>query len=66
MKATEFKDLLIQERTKRGMDREQFAAFLDMSKRSLQSYETGDRRPELNNMERVLGILGYTLEIREA
>lgn len=66
MKATEFKDLLVQERTKRGMDREQFAAFLDMSKRSLQSYETGDRRPELNNMERVLGILGYTLEIREA
>lgn len=47
------------------MDRKEFAELLDMSVRSLQSYELGDRRPELNNLERILDILGYSMEIRK-
>lgn len=65
MKATEFKDLLVREREERKMDRKEFAELLDMSVRSLQSYELGDRRPELNNLERILDILGYSMEIRK-
>ena len=65
MKATEFKDLLVREREERKMDRKEFAELLDMSFRSLQSYELGDRRPELNNLERILDILGYSMEIRK-
>ena len=65
MKATEFKDLLVREREERKMDRKEFAELLDMSVRSLQSYELGDRRPELNNLERILDILGSSMEIRK-
>lgn len=65
MKATEFKDLLVREREERKMDRKEFAELLDMSVRSLQAYELGDRRPELNNLERILDILGYSMEIRK-
>ena len=65
-KKTEFGKLLVKEREKRGMSRGEFADFLYINERSLQSYELGDRRPELNNYERILKKLGYVLEIRKA
>lgn len=65
-KQTEFGKLLVKEREKRGMNRGEFADFLNINERSLQSYELGDRRPELNHYERILNKLGYVIEIRKA
>ena len=61
-KKTKFGEILKQERFKRQMSQEQFAAFLGVTKQAISFYERGQRTPKLITASLIAQKLGIPIE----
>lgn len=65
IKKTKFGEILKQERFKRQMSQEQFAAFLGLTKQAISFYERGQRMPKLITAQTISQKLGIPIEAFE-